>query len=274
MPVTRLDPHLRAGWEPDTPVADSLLRRFQLNWIASLESQAVPLGARCLRRDDLAAVDVGRPSFGGNVASLLAPLFVHDVDEVMAALDEFYRFSAGGCSGTVFLFSFWPTPDLRPHGWSLIEHPPLMLRPVGGEVPSSPPGLQIEEVRDERSMHAFELAIVRGFSSPELEALGPGQTFSPGMLDDPRQRLWVGWEGDQPVSAAGAFVAEGITNVHVVATIPEARRRGYGEAVTSRATLADPTLPALLISTEEGRPVYERLGYLSLFRLMLWKRDR
>ena len=69
-------------------------------------------------------------------------------------------------------------------------------------------------------------------------------------------------------------MAEGITNVTIVATGPEARRRGYGEALTWRATLADPGLPALLISTEDGRPVYERMGYLPLFRLTVWKRDR
>ena len=26
MPIRTLDPHLRAGWEPDTPIEDSLLR--------------------------------------------------------------------------------------------------------------------------------------------------------------------------------------------------------------------------------------------------------
>src|SRR5207302_6963919 len=135
MPVTVLDPKLRAGWEPDTPVTDSLLRRFLVNWTTSIEAQGIPLGGRRLQRYDLAAVDLGRTSLGGNVATLLAPLFPAGVDEVVAALDDFYGFSAGATSGTVYLFSPWPTPDLRPHGWVLMEHPPLMLRPAGGAVP-------------------------------------------------------------------------------------------------------------------------------------------
>ena len=69
MPAVVLDPNLRAGWEPDTPVEDSLLRRFLVNWTTSIEAHGVPLGGRVLRRDDLAAVDLGRPSFGGNVAT-------------------------------------------------------------------------------------------------------------------------------------------------------------------------------------------------------------
>jgi hypothetical protein len=274
MPIHALEPHLRAGWEPDTPITDSLLRRFLVNWTLSIEAQGRPFNARTLRRDDLAAVDVGRPSVGGNVATLLAPLFSEDVDEVMAALDTFYGFASGKRSGAVYLFSPWPSPDLRPHGWTLVDHQPLMFRPAGGSLPPSPPGLRIEEVRDAEGVRAFEIAIVDGFPIRELTGHAPGAAFSAGMLADERQRLWVGWEGERPVSAASAFVAAGVNNVTLVATLPEARRRGYGAAMTWRATLADPTLPSLLIATDEGRPVYEHLGYLSLFRLTLWSRDR
>src|SRR5688572_2329542 len=107
MPVVVLDPALRARWERDTPVEDSLLRRFLVNWTGSSEAHGAPFGARVLRRDDLAAVDLGRPSFGGNVATLLAPLFAKHVAEIVAVLDEFYDFSGGSYSGTAFLFSPW-----------------------------------------------------------------------------------------------------------------------------------------------------------------------
>ena len=274
MPVMVLDPNLCAGWEPETPVTDSLLRRFLLNWTLGVEAHGLPLGGRSLRRDDLAAVDVERPTVGANVATLLAPLFPADVDEILAALDAFYTFSTGERAGTVYLFSPWPTPDLRPHGWALLDHPPLMLRPAGGAVPPPPPGLRIEVVRDEETLRAFEVAIVRGFMMPELEAQGPGAAFSADILTDDRQRLWVGWDEDRPVAAAASFVAAGINDVTLVATVPEARRRGYGAALTWRATLADPTLPSLLLASEEGRPVYEHMGYTSLFRFTLWSRDR
>lgn len=274
MPVRTLDPHLRAGWEADTPITDSLLRQFLVNWTLAIEAQGKPFNARTLRRDDLAAVDVGRPSVGANVATLLAPLYSEDVDEVVATLDDFYRFARGEETGAVYLFSPWPSPDLRPHGWTLVDHQPLMLRPAGGALPPSPPGLRIEEVHDERALRGFETAIVDGFPVSELAGYAPGAAFNVGMLADERQRLWVGWEGDQPISAASAFVAAGVNNVTLVATLPEARGRGYGAALTWRATLADPTLPALLLATDEGRPVYERLGYLSLFRFTLWARNR
>jgi GNAT superfamily N-acetyltransferase len=274
MPIRTLDPHLRAGWEPDTPVEDTLLRAFLVNWTLSIEAQGKPFSARTLRSDDLAAVDVGRPSVGGNVATLLAPLFSEDVSEVMAALDDFYDFASGEKSGAVYLFSPWPSPDLQPSGWTLVDYQPLMLRPVGGEAQASPPGLRIEEVHDEAGLRAFETAIVDGFPISELAGQAPGAAFKVEMLADERQRLWVGWEGERPVSAASAFVTAGVNNVTLVATLPEARGRGYGAALTWRATLADPDLPTMLLATDDGRPVYERLGYLSLFRFTLWARNR
>jgi hypothetical protein len=274
MPVPILDPNLRAGWEPDTPLMDSLLRRFLVNWTEAIEVNGLALGGRRLRRDDLAAVDVGRPTVGDNTVTLLAPLFPHDVEEVIGTLDDFFDFANPGLSGSVFLFSPWPTPDLRRYGWSLVDYSPLMLRPAGGKPPPAPLRLRIEKVRNAASLRAFEVAIVRGFPLPEVEALGPGAAFSDQILTDDRVRLWVGWEGDWPVSAAAAFVAAGVTNVTLVATAPAARRRGYGAALTWRATLADPTLPSLLLATDEGRAVYERMGYLSLFRFTLWSRER
>jgi hypothetical protein len=274
MPVTVIDPQLTAGWELETPVTDSLQRRFIANWTKSLEAHGLSLGGRTLRRGDLAAVDLGRPAEIANVATLLAPLFSEGVDEVMAALDDFYRFSTGETTGTVHLFSAWPTPDLRSHGWSLAGHGPLMLRPAGGEMPTPPPGLRIEEVRDEESLQAFEATTIRGFPLTELEGQEPGAAFSPDILSDDRNHMWLGWEGDRPVSIAATYVEAGINNVTLVATVPEARRRGYGAALTWRASLADPELPALLIATDEGRPVYEQIGYMTLFRFTIWSRSR
>jgi hypothetical protein len=274
MPDTARHPNSRPGSEPDASATDALIRRFVSNWTMSIEAQGQPLGGRTLRCDDLAAVDVGRPAFGGNVATLLAPLTPENVADVVATLDDFYRFSAGANAGTVFIFSPWPTPDLEPYGWSFLEEAPLMLRPPGDALPPIPPGLLIEPVHDAAGMRAFEIAIVRGFSAPELGAQGAGAVFSPGMLGDARCRFWVGHEGDRPVSAAATFVADGINNVTLVATVPDARRRGYGAAVTWHATLADPALPAMLIATDEGRPVYERMGYTTVSHFTLWSRDR
>ena len=47
-----------------------------------------------------------------------------------------------------------------------------------------------------------------------------------------------------------------------------------GYAITAHATLADPELPALLIASDLGKPVYDRLGYLTIARFTLWAGHR
>jgi len=274
MPIPLLDPNLRAGWEPETPSSDSILRAFLTNW-SDLTAREVELhGGQALRRDDLVAYDLGRPGGFTNIAFLLAPLFLEGARDVIDALDAFFDFEGSRKSGEVMIFSPWLTPDLRPHGWNLMGHPPFMLRAAGGELPPAPEGLRIERVRDAAALVAAEQVIIRGFSEMELGEVTPGDLFAPALLDDDQMRFWIGWEGEAPVSMAMVRVADGINHVHIVATVPEARHRGYGKALTWRATLADPSLPAVLIASDDGRPVYEKMGYLSVFRFTGWWRPR
>jgi predicted GNAT family acetyltransferase len=65
-------------------------------------------------------------------------------------------------------------------------------------------------------------------------------------------------------------VAAGVNHVEFVTTLPEHRGRGIGAALTWAATVADPALPAVLIASDDGRKVYEGLGYLSVSRWTLW----
>ena len=42
--------------------------------------------------------------------------------------------------------------------------------------------------------------------------------------------------------------------------------------MTWAATLADPDQPAVLVASDDGRPVYERMGYLAIERWTAWLR--
>lgn len=265
---------LTTGWEPDAPIADTLLRRFLFNWADAVTTQVTAMGGRVLRRDDLAAADLGRPAGFFNCTTLLQPLTEANRDQVLTALDAFYGFGEGTAAGEVLLFSGWPTPDLVPHGWRLEGHPPLHLLPPGRTQPLAPPGLRIEAVTDAVGLRAFEDVGVRGYPLLELQPLTPGALIDERVLVDRRLRMWVGWDGDRPVGVAAAFVEHGISDVTLVVTLPEARRRGFGEALTWRAALAEAGLPAMLLSSDPGRPVYERMGFLPLFRFTLWSRER
>ena len=147
MPLPILDPNLRVGWEPDTPSSDSIVRAFLTNWSNLTATEIAAHGGRSLIRDDFAAFDTGRPAGFVNIVFFLAPFFPEGTDEIVAALDAFFGFTSGGTTGEVYIFSPWLTPDLRPAGWNLMGHPPIMLRAAGGELPTIPAGLRVEEVR-------------------------------------------------------------------------------------------------------------------------------
>jgi GNAT superfamily N-acetyltransferase len=76
---------------------------------------------------------------------------------------------------------------------------------------------------------------------------------------------FVAYEGDKPVSTATAIINESCLFLFLVATMPEARGKGYGEAVVRHAlqTAHEATgiRRTVLHATEAGYPLYLRLGY-------------
>lgn len=265
------DPDLLAGWEPSTPASDTLLRGFVRNWTESMAAPGTAMGGRCLRRDDVVAVEMGRPAGFLNAAVLQQPLAVERTAELAAVLAAHY----GEGTGEVWLFSPWPTPDLRSFGWVLAGHPPLMLRPAGPRRAGGPPvGLEITSVDDDDGVRALEQVAVAGYPLPELEGAPAGSFLQSRALEDTRLHAWVGRVDGQAVAGSMAFVDAGLVGVTFVATLPDRRGRGYGAALTWAATLAAPALPAVLVASDPGRPVYERMGYIPLLRFTAWQRPR
>lgn len=71
---------------------------------------------------------------------------------------------------------------------------------------------------------------------------------------------------------AAALSHAGLTLVEYVAVLPQGRGQGAGAAVTWAATLSEPEQPAVLIASDDGRPVYERMGYRAIERWTAWLR--
>jgi hypothetical protein len=159
--------HLTDGWEPDLPVSDTLLRRFLFNLAAFHKVPAAAAGARTLRRDEFTAADLGRPAAMHNAATLLRPLPFDRPGDTLDAVEGFF----GGGRGEAYLWSAWPTPDLRPRGWVLEGHPPLLLRPPGSQPPppGAPPGLRVERVTGVAGLRDWERVAVDGFPYRELQ---------------------------------------------------------------------------------------------------------
>jgi GNAT superfamily N-acetyltransferase len=76
---------------------------------------------------------------------------------------------------------------------------------------------------------------------------------------------FVAYEGDRPVSTATALILDDCLYLSGVATAPDARGKGYAEAVVRRTLQTAYELTGIrrtvLHTTAAGRSLYERLGY-------------
>jgi hypothetical protein len=253
---------LTTGWEPHLPRDDSVLRQFLFAHADRLAEMAGALDGRVEGDADARLVDLSSPFMYDNAVVPLRPLTGDRLGVVLARAAAFYP-----PNRSWVLVSAWPLPDLSARGLTLVGHPPLMLRPPGGAPPPMPPELRISPVTTATDLAVFHRLLIEGSPSPD----------DAGVIADPRLvgselHLFVGYAAGTPVATAGAAIHHGLIEIDWVTTLPEARGRGYGTALTWRATRIAPNLPAVLIASDPGQPAYERLGFLRLLRLTLWGR--
>jgi hypothetical protein len=257
--------HLTDGWEPDAPLDDTLKRRAVLVHASWAVAVGAALGRPHASTDRWAGSRVGQRGALTNPVVLTRPLR-DDVEEILAEVDEVVTRPA-----PYFLLSPFPTPDLRPLGLELLGYPPLMVRFPAPRTRSEAPGVSLREIDDADGLAVAERVLVEGYPMPELQPLTPGDLLAPGILQG-TTRVWVAYVDGEPAAVSCAHHHAGAILVEYVAALPSARGRGAGAAVTWAATLADPSLPAVLVASDDGRPVYESMGYLALERWTAWLR--
>jgi hypothetical protein len=252
------DRPLEDGWLPDTPVDDSILRRFAFNQGQVNALWADADGGRSERTDDVALSDTtgGIPYY--NQAFLLRPLSSVG-DPVLDTVERFYE----GTGRPSSLLSMWPTPDLAERGWQLGGHPMVVARgPWGDRVRPGDDAL-VREIGDDE-VDVFERVFVEGYPLP-------GGTVPRG-LPERGIRLRLGIAGGEPVAAAVGHVGHGIVNLCGAATLPAARRTGVWGALV-RARMADaPDLPAVAYTSDFSRPGFVHMGFLPITRFTIWLR--
>lgn len=259
------DEHLTDGWEPDLRADDTLMRQAVLVHASWPVEVARAIGRPWRSTPQWSAAWIGNRGALTNPVVLQQP--PSDLARIVAEIDSLFAADV-----PYLLISPWPAPQLRDHGLVLIGHPPVMVRFSGGDAPATKPGVTVREVVDEDDLAVAERILVEGYPMPDLEPLARGDLLGPRILGGPT-RVWLAWYDEAPVAVAAAHSAAGMTLVEYVATVSQARGVGAGSAVTWAATLSRPEHPAVLIASDDGRPVYERMGYVAIERWSAWLRQ-
>jgi ribosomal protein S18 acetylase RimI-like enzyme len=223
----------------------------------------------------LLAVWTGLPVAFFNTAIPVEPLTAAVADDVAAAV----AWLAGqGLPHSVQLTDGRDDAALEAvlaHGLVADEELPGMLLELDGRTAATdatgPTGqLDIRTVEDDRSRAEHCAVLSAGFGMPpEWPEVLLGNVVPPpaglGVL--------TGYVGDAPVAVAAANVVGDIVAVFNVTTLPEHRRRGYGQAMTAAAVRYGAErgcTAAVLQASEDAHPVYRRMGFRDVARSRLY----
>lgn len=149
------------------------------------------------------------------------------------------------------------------HGWVQISQAHGMV----SEKPKDavPQGLEFRRVDNQERRRAVADINATGYEvSSEMarEALDHERLWQDGCFG------YVGYLGDAAVVTATTYVRSGYLYVALVATLPEFRSRGFGQAITSysiqEARKASGLQRVILHATPMAQSIYERLGFRSV----------
>jgi len=153
------------------------------------------------------------------------------------------------------------------------NEPGMILDPIRS-IPRAPESLSIRLVMDSSGLSDFGIAWSEAFHFARwvLPVVLPRAPS-----DDPdrgaQNRLFVGYVGGRPVACSTVTVTERVAGIATVGTVPSARGKGIGAAMTWAGVDAGRALgaeAAYLAASPMGYPVYERMGFRRAAEYPCW----
>lgn len=175
---------------------------------------------------------------------------------------------------------------LETHGLTKGDETPCMAVEIAAIPPLTPlPAVTFVEVTSEPLVDQFAHTAAAGFgfgaeAVPIFQQIATRACLSP-QSQQPQlvqQHQWVYHLGSldgQPVATCTTFLHGGVAGLYTICTVPEARGRGIGGAITQLALHHAGALGyrvSVLQATPMGLPVYRRLGYVTcaVFQEYTW----
>ena len=133
-------------------------------------------------------------------------------------------------------------------------------------------GLEIRRVASAQDMQTWGETFAAGYELPPAWHASTITFFNELGYDLETSHYWhyLGLIDGEPLATASLFVGAGAVGIMYVSTLPAARRRGIGAAVTLAALIDGRDLGyriGVLQSSDQGYPVYRRLGFVEVCRM-------
>jgi len=210
--------------------------------------------------------------------------FPSELVETRAALEERLRAAKDHFDSRALRWAFWICEDWLAAG--IRRKLSGACATCGLRLSSDMPGMSAERLRrPTRTLPAIEMRRVQSAQTlDDFRALGStcfhvplawfSEVFDAGVTAQGDFVCWVGYRDGLPVATAATVSANGVVGLYNVATAPEYRHRGYGEAITRHAidaALRETTATRIVLqSTADGLLLYRRIGFQPVTRVLVY----
>jgi GNAT superfamily N-acetyltransferase len=235
------------------------------NWIAYLTGViACTDGAEVVRDGGVVTILSGLPFDWFN--QVLVETDSATSDDVLSGVDRGRRYGLPFVvrlrNGTDDRF----IPVLRDAGFTPqdgVPTPGMVAHPIDrlGLDAAHVPGLEIRRLSSLAEIDRHSDVATAGFGTHPSVARG---ITCPDLLERSECSFYLGFVDGVPVVSGLGWTSGATIGVYSIATVPTARRRGYGAAMTARVVIDGQDAghhAAALQASEMGRPIYERLGF-------------
>jgi GNAT superfamily N-acetyltransferase len=164
--------------------------------------------------------------------------------------------------------------DFAPHGFQERFRLPVMAREPGTGAGVARPGRDAftaaAAVTEPERLAAAERIMLAVFPPARVEPVMRGLIQPPRVLSIKGWCVWLAHRSGVPAGAAYTFHDGTSVGVYQVATLPEHRGNGVARAMMAAILDRYRDVPITLTATDQGRPLYEQLGFRVVDTAIWW----